>query len=80
MKVAVSIPNTLFKKVEAAAKDLGVSRNKLIRTALEEFLQRRRGEEITAALNRSFAKHPSEVDPFLQYLAIEGMKRTEWKE
>jgi hypothetical protein len=34
-----------------------------------------------AALNRSFARHPPEkLDPFLQRLALEGMKRTEWKE
>ena len=80
MKIAISLPDPLFKEAEAAAKALGLTRSKLIQTALEEFLQRRRDAEVTAALNRSFSKHPDEVDPFLQHLAIEGMKRTESKE
>ena len=80
MKTAISIPDPLFKEAEAAAKDLGLSRSKLIQTALEEFLGRRRDEEVTAALNRSLAKHPDEIDPFLQQFVLEGMKQTEWKE
>jgi metal-responsive CopG/Arc/MetJ family transcriptional regulator len=80
MKTAISLPNDLFKEAEAAAKDLGLSRSKLVQTALEEFLKRRREEKITAALNRSLAKHPDEIDPFLQQLALEAMKRSEWEE
>ena len=81
MKIAISIPDPLFREAEAAAKDLGVSRSKLIQIALQAFLQRRRDEKVTAALNRSFARHPPvELDPFLQRLALEAMKRTEWKE
>lgn len=80
MKTAVSLPDPLFKEAEAAAKDLGLSRSKLIQTALEEFLKRRRDEEVTAALNRSLAKHPDEIDPFVQQLALEVMMRTEWEE
>jgi metal-responsive CopG/Arc/MetJ family transcriptional regulator len=80
MKTAISLPNDLFKEAEAAAKDLGLSRSKLVQTALEEFLKRRRDEKITAALNRSLAKHPDEIDPFLQQLALEAMKRSEWEE
>jgi metal-responsive CopG/Arc/MetJ family transcriptional regulator len=80
MKIAISIPDPLFKEPKTVAKDLGLSRSKLIQTALEEYLERRRAEKVTAALNRSLAKHREEVDPFLQHLALEGMKRTEWKE
>ena len=80
MKTAISLPDPLFEEAEAAAKDLGVSRSKLIQAALEEFLRRRRDEKITAALNRSLTKHPDELDPLLQQLAIEAMMRTEWEE
>jgi metal-responsive CopG/Arc/MetJ family transcriptional regulator len=80
MKTAISLPDPLFAEAEAAAKDLGVSRSKLIQTALEDFLRRRRDEEVTAALNQSLAEHPDEIDPFLQELALEAMRRTEWKE
>jgi hypothetical protein len=80
MKTAISLPDKLFQKAEAAAKDIGVSRSKLIQIALEEFLRRRRDEAVTAALNRSLAEHPDEVDPLVQQLALEALKRTEWKE
>jgi len=45
MKIAISIPDPLFREAEAAAKDLGVSRSKLIQIALQAFLQRRRDEK-----------------------------------
>jgi DNA-binding transcriptional MocR family regulator len=80
MKTAISLPDPLFEEAEAAAKDLGVSRSKLIQTALEEFLGRRRADEVTRRLNKSYAEHPPEIDPFLEQLAIEAIKRTEWKE
>lgn len=80
MKTAISLPDPLFEEADAAAKDLGVSRSKLIQTALEEFLSRRRADEITRRLNKSYAEHPPEIDPFLEQLALEAMKRTEWKE
>lgn len=80
MKTAISLPAPLFEEAEAAAKDLGLTRSKLIQTALEEFLHRRRDEKITAALNRSLAKQPDEIEPFLQQLALEAMMRTEWEE
>ncbi len=80
MKTAISIPDPLFEEAEAAAKDLGLSRSKLIQTALEEFLRRRRDDEVTRRLNDSYAKSPPEPDPFLDHLSLEGMKRAEWKE
>jgi antitoxin MazE6 len=80
MKIAISLPDPLFKEAKAAAKALGLSRSKLIQSALEEFLKGRHDEEVRTALNRSLAKRPDQLDPFLQQLALEGMKRTEWKE
>ena len=80
MKTAISIPDPLFEEAEATAKELGLTRSKLIQTALEEFLQRRRDAEVTRRLNKSYAENPPEPDPFLDYLVLEGMKRVEWKE
>lgn len=80
MKTAISLPDPLFKEAEAAAKELGLSRSALIRTALADFLSRRRAGEITRRLNKSYTENPPEPDPFLDHLVLEGMKRTEWKE
>jgi metal-responsive CopG/Arc/MetJ family transcriptional regulator len=63
--MAISIPDPLFMEAEAAAKALGLSRSMLIRTALGEFLQRRRDAEATASINRYIEKYgaePSEED------------------
>ena len=61
MKTAISLPDPLFEEAEAAAKDLGLSRSKLIQTALEEFLRRRREDEVTRRINESYAKSPPEL-------------------
>ena len=61
MKAAVSIPDPLFKEAQAAAKELGISRSKLIRIALEEFLKRRRDEAVTKSIDRYIAKYGAEL-------------------
>lgn len=61
MKIAISIPDPQFKEAEAAAKALGLTRSKLIQTALRDFLQRRRDAEVTASLNRYIEKYGAEL-------------------
>jgi metal-responsive CopG/Arc/MetJ family transcriptional regulator len=84
MKTAISLPDNLFKEAEATAKDLGLSRSRLIQTALEEFLQRRRDEALTAEINRHIEKYgdPSDDDEGEAWLAHnrEMLRRVEWKE
>jgi metal-responsive CopG/Arc/MetJ family transcriptional regulator len=48
VKVDVSLPANLRDEADAAAKELGVSRSKFIRTALEEFLNERRDRAFDA--------------------------------
>ncbi len=79
MKTAISIPDPLFKRAEGAAKKLGLSRSKLVQTALEQFLNARKDAEITERLNKSYAANPQELDPLLQALADDTMRRAEWK-
>jgi metal-responsive CopG/Arc/MetJ family transcriptional regulator len=62
MKTAISLPDPLFKEAEAAAKDLGLSRSKLIQTALEDFLKRRREANLTAEVNRNIQRYGDPSD------------------
>ena len=83
MKTAISIPDSLFEEADEAAKDLGLSRSKLIQTALEEFLKRRRDAQITASINEAIAKYgdPSEgEEAWLEHSRqiIANMERDEW--
>jgi metal-responsive CopG/Arc/MetJ family transcriptional regulator len=83
MKTAISLPDPLFEEAEAAAKDLGLSRSKLIQTALEEFLKRRRDEALTEAINRHLEKYGGELSEEDEaWLAHnrEMLRRVEWKE
>ena len=53
MKLSVSLSERLCKDTGAVAKALGVWRNKLVQTALKEFLERRRDEILTKSINRA---------------------------
>ena len=83
MKTAISLPDALFTEAEAAAKDLGLSRSKLIQKALEDYLKRRRDEAVTESINRYLEKHgeePSEEDEAWLAHGREMLRRVEWKE
>ena len=62
MKTAISLPDPLFEEAEAAAKDLGVSRSRLMQMALSEFLESRKEAKRIAAINRNIAKYGDPAD------------------
>jgi len=62
MKIAVSIPDPLFKELKAAAKARGLTRGEFIRTALEDFLERRRNAELMAEIDRHIQKYGDPSD------------------
>jgi len=78
MKTAISIPDPIFEAAEDLAKRMGISRSELYAKAVEGFVQARRGEEITAALNRIYADEPSELDPVLAKLQFNALRREDW--
>ena len=83
MKTAVSIPDDLFKAAEREAKRQGVSRSRLVQSALTEYLKRQREEDITARLNASIAKYGDPYDdnaPVLDAAFRAVMSDTEWKD
>lgn len=56
MKTAISVNDQLLSDADRAAREMGLSRSRLIATALEAYLRRRRQEETTARLNEVFAE------------------------
>ena len=82
MKTAISLPNKLFEEAETAAKDLGVSRSKLIQTALEAFLRQRHEAAIKAQIDRYVAEQGdlTEEDEIWLEHARQMQRRVEWKE
>lgn len=82
MKTAISLPDPLF--AEVAAKDLGVSRSKLIQTALEEFLKRRRDDALTESINRYIEKYGADLskedEAWLAHGYATVLREVEWEE
>jgi metal-responsive CopG/Arc/MetJ family transcriptional regulator len=55
MKTAVYLEDRLVSEADTAAREMGLSRSRLIATALEAYLRKRRQDEITARLNEVYA-------------------------
>lgn len=65
MKTAISLPDITFRRADAVARRLGLSRSELYVKALEAYLGPPSEEEITARLDAVYADQPSTLDPEL---------------
>ena len=85
MKTAVSISDKLFAEAEVAARELGLSRSKLVQTALEDFLKARRDVAMTERINKDLADHPPTKEELKDEKiwmahALENLRAVEWDE
>ncbi len=71
MRVALSIPDELFREAETAAKQMRVSRSQLYATALAEYLKRLEEDAITQKLNEVYLREDSRLD--------EAWRRAQWQ-
>ena len=55
MKTAISVPDDTFRRVDAAAKRLGVSRSEFFARAAERWLRSLDDDGTTDAINRAIA-------------------------
>lgn len=82
MKIAISVPDPVYRAGELLAHRLKVSRSELYSKALGELLAQQggRGEvsPITEALNRVYAQQ-SNMEPDIEAAAMEILAGTEWK-
>lgn len=65
MKVAVSIPDTVFEAAERLAERRRCSRSSLYAEALERLLAHEDSEEVTARLNAVYSDETSHLVPEL---------------
>ena len=82
IKTAVSIEESLFRRIEEEAEAREISRSGLISLAVESYLSRLEAERITVKLNEVYANGPDEED--LQWLEaaqaayMETLGEEEW--
>jgi metal-responsive CopG/Arc/MetJ family transcriptional regulator len=58
MKTAISLPDDTFRRVDRAAKQLGVSRSEFFARAAENWLSALEDDGTTEAINRAIAGLP----------------------
>ena len=78
MKVAVSVPDPLFRDAEAVSRRLRMPRSQLYSRALEAFLRQHSGEDVTARLDAVVAHiPPGDREPW-EGPALEVLRRETW--
>jgi metal-responsive CopG/Arc/MetJ family transcriptional regulator len=78
MKTAISIRDNLFKRADRFARQKKISRSKLFSEAVEEYLDKRETDDITANLDKVYAKEDSSVDPVMFNMALMSLPKDEW--
>ncbi len=69
-KIAISLPEEVFQRIEAARQVRGESRSEFIRRAVDAFLRRQREREMDEQYVRAYREMPETAD---EIAGIEGM-------
>jgi predicted transcriptional regulator len=78
MKIAVSIPDEVFRQAEELAQRTETSRSALYARALAEYLARHTPDQITDAMNRVCDELGLGVDDFTAAASRRILERSEW--
>lgn len=78
MKIAVSLPDDVFRAAERHARRARKSRSQLYTEALSEYLARHAPDEVTEAMNDVIDDLTEPTDPFLTAAARRVLERSEW--
>jgi metal-responsive CopG/Arc/MetJ family transcriptional regulator len=68
----------LFRKADATAKELGLSRSGLFALALEEYLNDRRPRRIIENLNKVYSNESSGLDRGVAAMQSQTLSETDW--
>jgi len=78
MKVAISLPGTLFNAAELYAAHVGKSRSQLYSEALARFLEINQGSVITAQLNAVYSSGASKLDAEVSAAQLQALANGAW--
>lgn len=83
VKMAVSVDEKLFDKANAIAKELHISRSKVVAWALKELTEKIINRKILEQINASYENHPPTEDErkgleFGQALYGEILEKEDW--
>jgi hypothetical protein len=75
MKVAISVPEPVYRAAEKAARQMRVPRSRFYAQAVQAYLKRIDHEDVTRRLNEVYDEPSAEPDPFLAVAARATLKR-----
>jgi metal-responsive CopG/Arc/MetJ family transcriptional regulator len=78
MKTAISIPDAIFSRADKFARRRKITRSALFTAAVDEYVQRHRGEDVTRQLNEIYTEEASTLDPVLAKLQAISLPGEEW--
>ena len=78
MKVAISLPDPVFRAAETLAASLRKSRSQLYAEALASYVGAHSAHNVTQRLNEVYAKEPSKLDPAWLKTQTRSLKRETW--
>lgn len=78
MKTAVSLPDEVFRRAEALAESLQMSRSELYATALAAFVAEHESADITERLNQVYERQSSALDPVLDRMQVHSLPTEQW--
>jgi metal-responsive CopG/Arc/MetJ family transcriptional regulator len=78
MKVAISLPDPVFRAAETLARKLRKSRSELYADAIAAYVGARGAKALTATLNAVYEKESADMDPALKHAQLERLCREAW--
>ena len=78
MKIAISVPDSVFEAGEQLARQLKLSRSQLYSDALSAYLGSRGAVAVTAKLNEIYSSQPSAVDSALAAAQFKVLDDEAW--
>ena len=78
MKTAISVPDDLFAAADALARRLGMSRSRLVASALAEYVAKHRGAKVTERLDAVYAVEDNRPDRGLRRAQRKAIQNREW--
>jgi metal-responsive CopG/Arc/MetJ family transcriptional regulator len=78
MKIAVSIPDDVYRRAERLAEKSNRTRSRLYSDALGEYLARHGSDEVTDTMNQILVGMDQSADSFVAVAARAALAKTEW--
>ena len=62
MKIAISLPDSLFHAADSLAKRMGMSRSELFRAAVADYIVAHKHDQVREDLDAVYSEQPSQLD------------------